>query len=85
MHHKKNIWCKVMYPSLPVLNTYGIFINLSFPQMHYYGLYLKNVEYIFTVSACGLFKLNNVLLFCIVIAILDYLMILIQFDKVLNQ
>jgi len=53
--------------------------------MHYYGLYLKNVEYIFTVSACGLFKLNNVLLFCIVIAILDYLMILIQFDKVLNQ
>ncbi|KAI8036746.1 hypothetical protein M5D96_010547 [Drosophila gunungcola] len=53
--------------------------------MLYYGLYLKNVEYIFTVSACGLFKLNNVLLFCIVEAMLNYLMILIQFDKVLNQ
>nr|XP_017022686.1 putative gustatory receptor 77a [Drosophila kikkawai] len=53
--------------------------------LNYYGLYLKNVEYIFTVNACGLFKLNNVLLFCIVQAMLDYLMILIQFDKVLNQ
>ncbi|KAH8257422.1 hypothetical protein KR038_009313, partial [Drosophila bunnanda] len=53
--------------------------------LNYYGLYLKNVEYIFTVSACGLFKLNNVLLFCIVQAMLNYLMILIQFDKVLNQ
>ncbi|XP_017080089.1 putative gustatory receptor 77a [Drosophila eugracilis] len=53
--------------------------------MHYYGLYLKNVDSMFTVSACGLFKLNNALLFCIVGAILEYLMILIQFDKVLNQ
>ncbi|XP_026832917.1 putative gustatory receptor 77a isoform X2 [Drosophila erecta] len=53
--------------------------------MHYYGLYLKNVDHIFAVSACGLFKLNNALLFCIVGAILEYLMILIQFDKVLNQ
>ncbi|KAH8234931.1 hypothetical protein KR032_005832, partial [Drosophila birchii] len=53
--------------------------------LNYYGLYLKNVEYIFTVNACGLFKLNNVLLFSIVRAMLDYLIILIQFDKVLNQ
>ncbi|XP_044317566.1 putative gustatory receptor 77a [Drosophila rhopaloa] len=53
--------------------------------MHYYGLFLKNVEYIYTVSVCGLFKLNNVLLFCIVGAMLNNLMILIQFDKVLNQ
>ncbi|XP_020798790.1 putative gustatory receptor 77a [Drosophila serrata] len=53
--------------------------------LNYYGLYLKNVEYIFTVNACGLFKLNNILLFCIVQAMLNYLMILIQFDKVLNQ
>ncbi|XP_026832916.1 putative gustatory receptor 77a isoform X1 [Drosophila erecta] len=57
----------------------------SIHKMHYYGLYLKNVDHIFAVSACGLFKLNNALLFCIVGAILEYLMILIQFDKVLNQ
>lgn len=53
--------------------------------MHFYGLYLKNVEHVFAVSACGLFKLNNAILFCIVGAILEYLMILIQFDKVLNK
>ncbi|XP_022212939.2 putative gustatory receptor 77a [Drosophila obscura] len=53
--------------------------------LHYYGLYLKNAEHIFAVSACGLFKLNNVLLFCIVEGMLYYLMILIQFDKVINK
>ncbi|XP_017060036.1 putative gustatory receptor 77a [Drosophila ficusphila] len=53
--------------------------------MHYYGLFLKNAEYIFAVSTCGLFKLNNAFLFCIVGAMLNYLMILIQYDKVLNQ
>ncbi|XP_034657723.1 putative gustatory receptor 77a [Drosophila subobscura] len=53
--------------------------------LHYYGLYLKNAEHIFAVSACGLFKLNNVLLFCIVEGMLNYLMILIQFDKVINK
>ncbi|KAH8293498.1 hypothetical protein KR054_000950, partial [Drosophila jambulina] len=71
------------------------FGSLAFPSritarelkstLNYYGLLLKNVENIFTVSACGLFKLNNVLLFCIVEAMLNYLMILIQFDKVMNQ
>ncbi|EDV40114.1 uncharacterized protein Dana_GF24117 [Drosophila ananassae] len=53
--------------------------------LHYYGLFLKNAGHIFTVSACGLFKLDNVLLFCIVGAILNYLMILIQFDKLINK
>ncbi|EDW34705.1 GL12757 [Drosophila persimilis] len=53
--------------------------------LHYYGLYLKNAEHIFAVRACGLFKLNNVLLFCIVEGMLNYLMILIQFDKVINK
>ncbi|XP_017098467.2 putative gustatory receptor 77a [Drosophila bipectinata] len=53
--------------------------------LHYYGLFLKNARHIFTVSACGLFRLDNVLLFCIVGAVLNYLMILIQFDKLINK
>ncbi|KAH8379823.1 hypothetical protein KR009_007424 [Drosophila setifemur] len=53
--------------------------------LHYYGLFLKNVDYMFTDNVCGLFKLNNALLFCIVGAMLNYLMILIQFDKVWNK
>ncbi|KAH8300506.1 hypothetical protein KR018_010070, partial [Drosophila ironensis] len=53
--------------------------------LDYYGLFLKNAANMFTVRACGLFKLSNVLLFSIVGAMLNYLMILIQFDKVINK
>ncbi|XP_068142202.1 LOW QUALITY PROTEIN: putative gustatory receptor 77a [Drosophila tropicalis] len=53
--------------------------------IQYWGLYLKQGKRIFRITACGLFKLNNAILFCIVQGMLIYMMILIQFDKVINK
>ncbi|KAH8274499.1 hypothetical protein KR044_001559 [Drosophila immigrans] len=48
-----------------------------------YGLQLQLNERINKLSACGLFELNNGLLFGIIQTIIIYIMILIQFDKII--
>ncbi|KAH8371454.1 hypothetical protein KR093_007530, partial [Drosophila rubida] len=48
-----------------------------------YGLQLQLSERIYKLSACGLFELNNGLLFGIMQAIITYIIILIQFDKII--
>ncbi|EDW18773.1 putative gustatory receptor 77a [Drosophila mojavensis] len=53
--------------------------------LHLYGLQLQVNERVFHLLACGLFKLNNSLLFGIVQTIIMYTIILIQFDKIMNR
>ncbi|XP_064540998.1 putative gustatory receptor 77a [Drosophila montana] len=53
--------------------------------LHLYGLHLQLNERIFNLTACGLFELNNGLLFGIVQTIIIYTTILIQFDKIMNR
>ncbi|KAH8399443.1 hypothetical protein KR215_010604, partial [Drosophila sulfurigaster] len=52
--------------------------------LNLYGLQLQLNERIYKMSACGLFELNNGLLFCVVQTIIIYIIILIQFDKIIN-
>ncbi|XP_034480853.1 putative gustatory receptor 77a [Drosophila innubila] len=52
--------------------------------LDFYGLQLQLNERIYKMSACGLFEMNNALLFDIMQTILIYVTILIQFDKIIN-
>ncbi|EDV97634.1 GH16979 [Drosophila grimshawi] len=50
-----------------------------------YGLHQQLSERLFRLTVCGLFELNNDLLFGIVQTIIIYTIILIQFDKIINK